>query len=135
LNSLQGRIESERSLQPCLGQSPRNLRESCLCRLGAGLVQLEMSEYVFKQVRQYTHNHHLTATRFDVAMGRIDKGVGCSVVGCSEKAVRSISAEEASQAKLNTGEARRAYLCKKHYRELKKHLRHDKRLQKWRWNP
>ncbi len=56
-------------------------------------------------------------------MGRIDKGVNCSVVGCSEKAIRSISSEDASQAKLNTGDAKRAYLCKTHYKELKKHLR------------
>jgi hypothetical protein len=68
-------------------------------------------------------------------MGRIDKGVNCSVSGCGEKALRSISAEDASQAKLNIGDARRAYLCKKHYRELKKNLRQDRRLQKWRWNP
>ena len=68
-------------------------------------------------------------------MGRIDKGVTCTVQGCTEKAVRSISAEDASQAKLNIGEVKRAYLCKKHYRELKKHLRQDRRLQKWRWNP
>jgi hypothetical protein len=83
----------------------------------------------------YNHGHNLTRIRFDVEMGKIDKGVNCSVVGCSEKAIRSISAEDASQAKLNTGDAKRAYLCKTHYKELKKHLRQDRRLQKWRWNP
>lgn len=76
-----------------------------------------------------------TGTGFDVEMGRIDKGVNCSVVGCSDKAIRSISSEDASQAKLNTGDAKRAYLCKTHYKELKKRLRKDRRLQKWRWNP
>jgi len=68
-------------------------------------------------------------------MGKIDKGVKCSVEGCTEAAMRSVSTEMASEAKLKTTEARRAYLCKKHYKELKKHLRKDRRLQKWRWNP
>jgi hypothetical protein len=109
------------------------LRPFCLTKIH--LITPEIPKYVFKQARRYIHDQRLTAAGFDVVMGKIDKGVGCSVVGCSEKAIRSVSAEEASQAKLNISEARRAYLCKKHYRELKKHLRHDKRLQKWRWNP
>lgn len=77
----------------------------------------------------------MTCGRFDLEMGKIDKGINCSVDGCSEMAVRSISAEKASEAKLKTAEARRAYLCKKHYKELKKQLRKDRRLEKWRWNP
>jgi hypothetical protein len=68
-------------------------------------------------------------------MGKIEKGVTCSVAGCNETAVRSISSEMASEAKLTVGEARRAYLCKKHYKELKKRLKKDRRLERWRWNP
>jgi len=75
------------------------------------------------------------SSRLDFKMGKIDKGVTCSVEGCTEAAIRSISAEMASDVKLKTVETRRAYLCKKHYKELKKHLRKDRRLQKWRWNP
>jgi len=79
--------------------------------------------------------HHTSSSRPDGKMGKIDKGVKCSVAGCTETAVRSISAEMASEAKLKTVEARRAYLCKKHYKELKKRLKKNRRLQKWRWNP
>jgi len=73
--------------------------------------------------------------RLDDRMGKIDKGVTCSVEGCAEVAIRSISTEMASDARLKTMDARRAYLCKKHYKELKKHLKKDRRLQRWRWNP
>jgi len=79
--------------------------------------------------------HHASSSRSDVKMGKIDKGVTCSVAGCTEMAIRSISAEMTSEAKLKTAEARRAYLCKKHYKELKKRLKQDRRLQRWRWNP
>ena len=79
--------------------------------------------------------HHASSSRSDIEMGKIDKGVTCSVAGCTEAAVRSISAEMTSEAKLKTAEARRAYLCKKHYKELKKRLKQDRRLQRWRWNP
>jgi len=68
-------------------------------------------------------------------MGKVDKGVTCSVTGCIEMAVRSISAEKVAEAKLSTGATRRAYLCRKHYKELKKNLKKDRRLEKWRWNP
>jgi len=79
--------------------------------------------------------HHKSSRRPDLKMGKIDKGVTCSVAGCTEPAIRSISAEMASEAKIKTIETRRAYLCKKHYKELKKRLKKDRRLQRWRWNP
>ena len=56
-------------------------------------------------------------------MGKIDKGVMCSVEGCAEVAIRSISTEMASEVKLKTMDARRAYLCKKHYKDRSEKLR------------
>ena len=66
-------------------------------------------------------------------MGRIAKGVKCSVVGCDKEAVRSLSKEKVSVAGLKVGEARRSYLCKDHYKEFKKETKKDKMLEKWRY--
>lgn len=70
-------------------------------------------------------------------MGKVKKGVNCSVVGCNDRATQSISidkVQEAAQAmrlKLNTEKSRRVYLCEKHYKEVKKHLKKTKKLEKW----
>ena len=67
-------------------------------------------------------------------MGRIDKGVKCSVSGCSREAARSVSTDKAKAAGLNVGSGeKRAYLCKEHYKELKKKTKKDKTLEKWRY--
>ena len=65
-------------------------------------------------------------------MGRIHKGVKCSVSGCNREAARSLSAEKVKSAGLNVGSERRSYLCKEHYKEYKKRTRKDKQLEKWR---
>jgi len=67
-------------------------------------------------------------------LGRIDKGVKCSVSGCSREAVRSVSSDKAKAAGLNVGSGeKRTYLCKEHYKELKKKTKKDKTLEKWRY--
>jgi hypothetical protein len=67
-------------------------------------------------------------------LGRIDKGVKCSVSGCSRDAARSVSAEKVRAAGLNVGSGeKRAYLCKEHYKEFKKKTKKDKTLEKWRY--
>ncbi|MGD0070493.1 MAG: hypothetical protein ABSB71_02915 [Candidatus Bathyarchaeia archaeon] len=67
-------------------------------------------------------------------MGRIDKGVKCSVSGCGREAARSISVEKARAAGLNVGSGeKRAYICKEHYKEFKKRTKKDKTLDKWRY--
>jgi len=65
-------------------------------------------------------------------LGKVAKGVKCSVVGCKEDAVRSISLEEISRAGLKASASGRGYLCKNHYKELKKKLRKDKQIEQWR---
>lgn len=67
-------------------------------------------------------------------MGRIDKGVKCSVANCNELAIRSISIEKVESAGLKVNESKRGYLCKEHYREYKKKSKDDRRVEKWRWN-
>ena len=66
-------------------------------------------------------------------MGRVDKGVKCSISGCGKDAVRSLSAQKVKAAGLKIGEERRAYLCKEHYKEFKKKTKKDKQLEKWRY--
>jgi hypothetical protein len=67
-------------------------------------------------------------------LGRIDKGVKCSVSGCNRDAARSISAQKAKSAGLNVGSGqKRAYLCREHYKEFKKKTKKDKTLEKWRY--
>ncbi|MDH5771141.1 MAG: hypothetical protein OEZ25_07640 [Candidatus Bathyarchaeota archaeon] len=67
-------------------------------------------------------------------MGKINKGAKCSVSGCEKQAIRSVSAEKANTAGLNIGNIRRAYLCEGHYKELKKKLKKERKIEKWRWS-
>ncbi len=67
-----------------------------------------------------------------ISMGRIDKGVKCSVKGCQEDAVRSLDIGKVKSAGLNIDAAKRAYLCKEHYKEFKKGNRKDAQIEKWR---
>jgi len=75
-----------------------------------------------------------TLSREALTLGRVDKGVKCSVSNCSKEAVRSLSAEKVRSAGLNIGTSeRRAYLCKEHYKEYKKKTKKDKQLEQWRY--
>ena len=65
-------------------------------------------------------------------MGRVSKGVKCSVTGCDKDAVRSLSSEKVSSAGLKVGDARRAYLCKDHYKEYKRETKKERKLEMWR---
>ena len=68
-------------------------------------------------------------------MGRIGKGVRCSVSGCSKEAVRSLSTSKAKSAGLNVDSGKkRAYLCREHYKEFKKKTKKDKTIDKWRYS-
>jgi thymidine kinase len=68
-------------------------------------------------------------------LGRIDKGVKCSVSGCGREATRSISTDKVKSAGLKVGSSeKRAYLCREHYKEFKKKTKKDKKLDKWRYN-
>ncbi len=72
-------------------------------------------------------------------MGRVDKGVLCSVEGCVEKAVHSVSYAEASILEKEKGyklrvEHGRVYLCEKHYKEFKKLRRKRERFERWRFS-
>jgi hypothetical protein len=69
-----------------------------------------------------------------IQLGKVNKGQPCSVTGCQNPAIRSISPDKVSGTGLNIGAARRAYFCKTHYREFKKLTRKDRQLDKWRFS-
>ncbi|MFQ5710443.1 MAG: hypothetical protein ACE5GD_01550 [Candidatus Geothermarchaeales archaeon] len=67
-------------------------------------------------------------------MGKVKKGVGCSVEGCGSIAVKSVPTDKASSAGFKVPSTRgRVYLCEKHWKEYKKALKRDKMLERWRW--
>ncbi|HZC88738.1 MAG TPA: hypothetical protein VE199_03890 [Nitrososphaera sp.] len=67
-------------------------------------------------------------------MGRVDKGVNCSVSGCGNTAERSISGTKASMAPdLGLGGSKHVYLCKEHYKEWKKTTKEDRKNERSRW--
>ena len=65
-------------------------------------------------------------------MGKIEKGIKCSVSNCAKSAIRSIAAGKVTTAGLKIDAERRAYLCKEHYKEFKKATKKDRTLEKWR---
>ena len=67
-------------------------------------------------------------------MGRVAKGVKCSVSGCGKETIRSLSAAKVRSAGLNvSGSERRVYLCKAHYKEYKKRTKKEKKVEQWRY--
>lgn len=67
-------------------------------------------------------------------MGRVAKGVKCSVSGCGKETIRSLSAAKVRSAGLDVSSSeRRAYLCKEHYKEYKKRTKKEKKVEQWRY--
>lgn len=61
-------------------------------------------------------------------MGKISKGVNCSVNGCSKSAVRSLSTNRVRGAGLDVNaSSKQSYLCKDHYKEWKKEMKQSKK--------
>ena len=65
-------------------------------------------------------------------MGRVGKGVSCSVKNCGKDALRSLPRDKVTAAGLKVDESKRSYLCRDHYKEYKKGSKKDKLLEKWR---
>jgi hypothetical protein len=66
-------------------------------------------------------------------LGRVAKGVKCSVIGCDHDALRSLARDKVSAAGLKVEGTRRSYLCRLHHKEYKKNTKKDKVLEKWRF--
>jgi hypothetical protein len=67
-------------------------------------------------------------------MGKVDKGVACSITGCKNQSERSIGRDQLTGSGLTAGgEGRRAYLCHDHYKAWKKATKKDRDMQRARW--
>jgi hypothetical protein len=69
-------------------------------------------------------------------MGRIEKGVRCSIQGCNEEADRSMSESKVRMAPDLVAESstnKRVYLCRLHYKEWKKSTKEDRDNERARW--
>jgi hypothetical protein len=66
-------------------------------------------------------------------LGKVSRGIGCSVVGCSESAVRSINKNKITESDIKTTGERRVYLCRDHYKELKKTSKPQDDIERLRW--
>jgi len=66
-------------------------------------------------------------------LGKVSKGVKCSVADCSEKAAVSLSASNVSKY-MSVAETRgTAYLCRSHYKQYKKLSKKDRELERARY--
>jgi hypothetical protein len=65
-------------------------------------------------------------------LGRVGKGVKCSVTNCDNDSIRSLPRDKVTAAGLKVDGRRRSYLCREHYKEYKKASKKDKLLEKWR---
>ncbi|MFC1486673.1 hypothetical protein ACFLRN_03145 [Thermoproteota archaeon] len=67
-------------------------------------------------------------------MGRVAKGIKCSIKSCDKDSIRSLPRDKVSAAGLKADDGtRRSYLCRDHYKEYKKGSKKDKLLEKWRF--
>lgn len=66
-------------------------------------------------------------------MGRIGKGIKCSVVDCNNNSIRSLSRERVSSSGLKVREGRRVYLCVVHYKQWKKGTKKVRELDRVRY--
>jgi hypothetical protein len=65
-------------------------------------------------------------------VGKVDKGIKCSVQNCGKEALRSLAASKVAAAGLKIDTERRAYVCREHYKEYKKATKKDRTLERWR---
>lgn len=66
-------------------------------------------------------------------MGKVSKGVKCSVIGCNESAVRSINKNKIMNSDIKTTGERQVYLCRVHYKDLKKTSKKQDDIERIRW--
>ncbi|MGA7369167.1 MAG: hypothetical protein WBX01_08555 [Nitrososphaeraceae archaeon] len=76
--------------------------------------------------------HH---SSFYISMGRVDKGIACSVQGCDQIGLRSMSGSKAAMAidLMVDSSSKRIYLCRQHYKDWKKATKEDRENERARW--
>jgi len=75
-------------------------------------------------------------------LGKVKKGVTCSIASCEKEAIKSLSLKRISNSLKNAGlklkdykKKRRIYLCNVHYKTVKKDLRSEAKIEKIRYGP
>ena len=67
-------------------------------------------------------------------MGKVDKGIVCTVKDCSNQAERSISKSRLKQGDLSyLDSGNNAYVCKLHYKQWKKSSKNNRELERIRY--
>jgi len=68
-------------------------------------------------------------------MGKVGKGIKCSVKGCKEEAVKSLSYNRANLSQSLEFESiqNKVYLCENHYKIWKKDTKEYRELERLRW--
>lgn len=66
-------------------------------------------------------------------MGKVKRGVACTIVGCEGIAVKSVSVDALARSGLKASSTGRAYLCTSHYKEFKRRIKSERALERWRW--
>jgi len=66
-------------------------------------------------------------------LGKIGKGVNCSVTNCKNAAERSISRDQLGASGLSVPGDRRVFLCHEHYKIWKKATKKDRELDRVRF--
>ncbi|MDJ0270015.1 MAG: hypothetical protein NXY59_05660 [Aigarchaeota archaeon] len=66
-------------------------------------------------------------------MGKVAKGVSCSVQGCSDKAVVSLASANVAKYLSVSKSEKKAYLCREHYKQYKKMSKHERELERARF--
>jgi len=68
-------------------------------------------------------------------MGIISKGAKCSVAGCDEDGVRSLSTSKVEGTGLSIPSgSKKTVLCKEHYKEWKKATKEDREVERARYD-
>ncbi len=67
-------------------------------------------------------------------MGKVSKGVECSVVGCGGKAVKSVSSQRIPSSMKLKEHGRRAYLCEVHWKQFKKLTKEERKVERMRYS-
>jgi hypothetical protein len=68
-------------------------------------------------------------------MGIVSKGAKCDVDGCNNDGVRSLNSSKVENAGLRLkSSAKKAVLCKEHYKEWKKETKEDRELERARYD-
>ena len=68
-------------------------------------------------------------------MGIISKGAKCSVAGCDEDGVRSLSTSKVEGTGLSIpSDSKKTVLCKEHYKEWKKATKEDREVERARYD-